>query len=117
MFQPVPSGVLQPSHRAFMIDLNNIVAIDIHTHADGPCGSEAWGDAQEFQAGMEAFFKFKFENKPIEEIADYYRKRKIAAVIFHVDSEHHLGHRRYANEEVARLANENSDILIPFASI
>ncbi len=100
-----------------MLDLNNLVAIDIHTHADGPCGSEAWEDAQELQAGMEAYFKQKFENTPIPEIAEYYRKRRIAVVIFHVDSEHHLGHRRYSNEEIARLANENSDIMIPFASI
>jgi hypothetical protein len=28
-----------------------------------------------------------------------------------------MGHTRYSNEEVARLANENSDIMIPFASI
>src|SRR5215207_2366670 len=100
-----------------MLDLNNIVAIDIHTHADGPCGSEAWEDAQELQAGMETYFKRKFENTPIPEIAEYYRKRRIAVVIFHVDSEHHLGHRRYSNEEIARLANENSDIMIAFASI
>lgn len=100
-----------------MLDLNNIIAIDIHTHADGPCGTEAWEDTQELQAGMEAYFKRKFENKPISEIAEYYRKRKIGAVIFHVDNEHHFGHRRYSNEEIARLANENSDIMIPFASI
>ena len=62
-----------------MIDLKNIVAIDIHTHADGPCGSEAWEDAQELQTGMEAYFKRKFENKPVEEIAD----RDLQQVIGH----------------------------------
>jgi len=100
-----------------MIDLNSVIAIDIHTHAEGPCGSESWEDTRELQAGMKAYFKKEFEQPTIPEIADYYRARKIALVIFHVDSEHHLGHRRYANEEVARLANENSDIMIPFASI
>ncbi|HWL04142.1 MAG TPA: amidohydrolase family protein [Xanthobacteraceae bacterium] len=100
-----------------MIDLDSIDAIDIHTHAEGPCGSESWEDNQELQAGMRAYFKKEFEQPTIPEIAQYYRERKIALVIFHVDSEHHLGNRRYANEEVARLANENSDIMIPFASI
>ena len=51
------------------------------------------------------------------EIADYYRQRKIGCVIFSVDSEARTGFKRYPNEEVARLANENSDIMIPFGSI
>ncbi len=66
---------------------------------------------------MKAYFKQDLWAPTIPEIADYYRQRKIALVIFQVDCEHHLGIRRYSNEEVARLANENSDIMIPFASI
>ena len=42
---------------------------------------------------------------------------KIGAVIFPVDAERETGFRRYANEEVAEKAAENSDVLIPFASI
>jgi uncharacterized protein len=38
-------------------------------------------------------------------------------VIFPVDAERETGFRRYSNEEVAQIAAENSDILIPFASI
>ena len=38
-------------------------------------------------------------------------------MIFPVDAERDTGYRRYKNEEVAQLAAENSDILIPFASI
>ena len=56
---------------------------------------------------MKAYFKKEFEQPTIPEMADYYRQRKIALVIFHVDSEHHLGRHRYENEELARLANEN----------
>ncbi len=100
-----------------MLDIDKLVAIDIHTHAEGPCGSESWEDTRELQEGMKAYFKKEFEQPTIPEIAQYYRDRKIGLVIFHVDSEHHLGHRRYENEEVARLAAENSDIMIPFASI
>ena len=100
-----------------MIDLNAITAIDIHTHADGPCGTEAYEDAAEGRAAMKKYFKIDYETKTIPEIADYYRERKIAAVIFTVDSEAATGKRRYSNYEVARLVAENSDILIPFASI
>ena len=41
----------------------------------------------------------------------------MAAVIFTVDSESEIGIWRIANEEVAELAAENADVLIPFASI
>jgi uncharacterized protein len=100
-----------------MIDLNAITAIDIHTHADGPCGTDAYEDAAETRAAMKKYFKTEWDVKTIPEIADYYRQRKIAAVIFTVDSEAATGKRRYSNEEVARLVAENADILIPFASI
>jgi predicted TIM-barrel fold metal-dependent hydrolase len=53
----------------------------------------------------------------VEETAAYYRERKIGCVIFPVDAERETGFRRYANEDVARIAAENSDIMIPFASI
>jgi predicted TIM-barrel fold metal-dependent hydrolase len=53
----------------------------------------------------------------IPEVAQYYRERKIAAVIFTVDSESERGTWRIANDEVAEAAAENSDVLIPFASI
>ena len=53
----------------------------------------------------------------VPETAAHYRAQNIAAVIFPVDAERETGYRRYANEEVAKLAAENADVLIPFASI
>ena len=41
----------------------------------------------------------------------------MAAVIFTVDSEAEMGMTRMANEEVAEVAAEHNDVLIPFASI
>ena len=100
-----------------MLQLDKLTAIDIHTHADGPCGTQTYEDKQELAQGMQAYFKRTYEPEPIPAIADYYRQRNIGLVIFTVDSEHAMGHTRYSNEEVARLASENSDIMIPFASI
>lgn len=101
-----------------MIDLDNIVAIDFHTHAEEACGTHADDGYDDFQAGMTSYFKSPFKHPPtIPETAAYYRERNIAAVIFPVDSERETGFRRYNNEEVAELAAENDDILIPFASI
>ena len=40
-----------------MIDTANIVAIDIHTHAEEPCGGHRDDGYHEFQAGMAAYFR------------------------------------------------------------
>ena len=41
----------------------------------------------------------------------------MACVIFSVDGERARGIKPVSNEEVAELAAENSDVMIPFASI
>lgn len=100
------------------MNLDDIVAIDFHTHADEPCGTHADDGYDDLQSAMSTYFRSPFKHPPtIPETAAYYRERKIAAVIFPVDAERETGHRRYNNEEVAELAAEHSDILIPFASI
>ena len=53
----------------------------------------------------------------IPQMAAYYRERKMAFVVFTVDSETEMGHRRITNEEVAELAAAHADVAIPFASI
>jgi predicted TIM-barrel fold metal-dependent hydrolase len=101
-----------------MIDLENIRAIDIHTHAEEPCGNHADDGYDELQSTMAKYFRAPWQHPPtIEETAAHYRAQNIAAVIFPVDAERETGYRRYANEEVAEIAAANSDVLIPFASI
>jgi uncharacterized protein len=104
-----------------MINLDDIIAIDFHTHAEEPCCGPRDDGYDEFQAGMAAYFKNPAGAHgmlpTVPETAAYYRSRKIAAVIFPVDGERETGFRRYSNEEVAKHCAENSDILIPFASI
>ena len=99
-----------------MIDLQHIIAIDVHTHAEVSCRQPHDDFRPEFD---EAFAKyFKSAHRPtIQETADYYRERKIAFVMFCIDAEYELGRRRIPNEEVAELAAQNADIMIPFASI
>jgi predicted TIM-barrel fold metal-dependent hydrolase len=101
-----------------MIDLGKIKAIDIHTHAEEPCGTHPDDGYDDFQEAMKAYFKPKHNHRPtVQETADYYRARNIACVIFPVDAERETGFRRYRNEEVAEIAAANADIMIPFASI
>jgi predicted TIM-barrel fold metal-dependent hydrolase len=98
------------------LNLDQLVAIDIHTHANisqrqprDPCSVI-------FDEAMAKYFKSSVP-PTIPEVAQYYRERKIAAVIFTVDNESEMGHTRIANEEVAEVSAEHADVLIPFASI
>ena len=101
-----------------MINLDQIIAIDFHTHAEEPCGTHADDGYDDFQDAMKAYFKPKHNHRPtVPETAAHFRERKIAAVIFPVDAERETGFRRYNNEEMAELAAKESDILIPFGSI
>ncbi len=103
------------------VNLDDIIAIDFHTHAEEPCDACRDDGYNEFQSGMAAYFKNPAGAEgmlpTVQDTAAYYRERKIAAVIFPVDAERESGFRRYHNEEVAQIAAENDDILIPFASI
>ena len=100
------------------MNFDDLVAFDFHTHAEEPCCQDRDDGYNEFHAGMGEYFKSGRSYPPeMHETADYFRERKIGCVIFPVDAERETGFRRYANEEVARIAGENSDIMIPFASI
>src|ERR1700722_19098281 len=97
---------------------DDFVAIDIHTHAEEPCGMHGDDGYDDFQAQMAEYFKSPNKHPPtVAETAAYYRAKKIAAVIFPVDAERETGFRRYNNYEMLEIAAENSDVLIPFVSI
>ncbi|MBB3726619.1 amidohydrolase family protein [Nonomuraea dietziae] len=97
------------------MNVAELVAIDVHTHAEvsrdghGSLSPELFGASKEY---------FKGHARPtIPEMAAYYRERGMAAVVFTVDAEHATGHPRIANEEVAESCAEHADTLIPFASV
>jgi predicted TIM-barrel fold metal-dependent hydrolase len=97
------------------MDLDQLVAIDVHTHA--------WKSAlrvedppSESQEAMGRYFRYQPQHQTVPEMADMYRKLKMAFVVFTVDGE--LGSsRRITNEEIAELAHKNGDVAIPFASV
>jgi predicted TIM-barrel fold metal-dependent hydrolase len=97
------------------IDLEKIVAIDVHTHAEvGRTGEDGlrpeWRDAAEKYFGE--------GGKPtVEDVAAYYRERNMAAVVFTVDAITQTGRAAVRNDEIAEVAAANSDVLIPFGSV
>src|SRR5260221_9222719 len=99
-------------------NIDEVVAIDIHTHAEEPCGMHGDDGYDDFQAQMAEYFKSPNEHPPTApETAAYYRGKKIAAVIFPGDAQPETRVPRYDNYEMLEVAAENSDVLIPFVSI
>lgn len=96
--------------------VDDLVAIDFHTHAEVSCRQEAdpyWTPYEE-AAGK----YFKVGKRPtIAETIAHYRQQRIGLVMFTVDTETQIGNRRIPNEEIADAARGNADMMIAFASI
>jgi hypothetical protein len=103
------------------VDPAAVVAIDVHVHVHASVAAGTGGDGgggdERLQAMASYFRTDGVAANTTPDIAAYYRERDMAAVVFGVDSA--AGGRADAptNEEIAELAAENSDVLIPFASI
>jgi uncharacterized protein len=98
------------------LDLDALVAIDVHTHAEISADGHPSLSA-DLEAGKAAYFGADAPQPTIEDIAAHYRERSMAAVVFTVDAEAATGHPPISNEEVAESCARHPDALIPFASL
>lgn len=97
------------------LSLDALEAIDIHVHVMA-AGDDA-SDPSSINKGARAYFGTDEGAPTIDEIAEYYRARNMAAVVFTVDSELHTLRTRISNQHVIEGAQRNADVLIPFASV
>ncbi|MFL6141291.1 MAG: amidohydrolase family protein [Labedaea sp.] len=98
------------------LDLDSLVAIDVHVHVHSDLhGHLALDD--ELNAAAAKYFKGDPYDPTVHDIAADYRDKKMAAVIFTVDAEAATGHLALSNEEIADAAAQHPDVLIPFGSI
>jgi hypothetical protein len=98
------------------LDPSQLDAIDVHVHVE----IDAHGHMslpEIFMDASSAYFHAGERTPTIDEIADYYRERRIGAVVFTVDTEAFTGHPALSNEEIAEGAAKHGDVLIPFASV
>jgi uncharacterized protein len=98
-------------------DLDSLVAIDTHVHveqdADGCCSLD-----QELMDASAAYFKADDNRTPtVDDLAAYYRERRIGAVVFTVDATTAMGRPALSSEEIIDRVAEHDDILIAFASV
>ena len=99
------------------IDLDAIVAIDVHTHVEAD-GHGHFSLDDELMDASAAYFKADQLRTPtLDDIAAHYRERSMAAVVFTVDAGTATGHPALSSEEIAQGAARNNDVLIPFGSV
>jgi hypothetical protein len=103
------------------VDPTTVTAIDVHVHVHASVRGKAV-NSDVLQDMADYFRTSGVTPMTVHDIAAYYRERTMAAVVFGVDvmGDHDRdAHRGNAptNEEVAELAAEHADVLIPFASI
>jgi predicted TIM-barrel fold metal-dependent hydrolase len=99
------------------VNLDQIVAIDVHVHAERNAGEQQDPVTLEVLDAAAKYFGGHPPQPTAQEVADYYRERNLLAVIFNVDDEAGMGRKRLGNAEVLATAQANSDVLIPFASV
>src|SRR5690349_2102629 len=92
------------------IDVGALTAFDVHVHL------EATGDGSDASDAASKYFGTPGAGRDPASLADYYRSRRMACVVFTVD-ERLTGMARVSNDEVLEFAAANRDVVLPFASI
>ena len=102
------------------MDIDNLVAIDVHTHVHRSVNAPpVKAEDNEHLAAMAAYFKTAAAAFTVDDLADYYRERKMAAVAFTIDTVNAPADdpTRATPEEIIERAKAHTDILIPFGSV
>jgi hypothetical protein len=112
----IPLGQPAARYGGAVIDVAALTAIDVHVHTERTrSGHDPM--PQELRAASARYFGSAGELPTVDDVAAYYRERRIAAVVFTVDWEARSGIPPIPNEEIADGAAANADVLIPFASV
>jgi predicted TIM-barrel fold metal-dependent hydrolase len=102
---------------SYGIDFDGIDAIDIHTHVEVDGGGHKAHD-DELIAATDEYFKLGPDRlTTVDAIAEHYRQRNMAAVVFTIDSESASGHPPNSVEDLIDGAARNNDVLIPFGTV
>ena len=99
------------------IDVESVTAIDMHVHVEKDDHGHLSLD-EELMDASAAYFKGSENRTPtVPDLAERYRARQMAAVIFTVDATTNTGHPALSSEDIATQAAAHADVLIPFGSV
>ncbi|MFP5346683.1 MAG: amidohydrolase family protein [Actinomycetes bacterium] len=99
------------------IDTEAVVAIDVHTHIEADDHGHFSMDDELLDASAKYFKAGENRTPTLDQVADYYRSRNMAAVVFTVDASTATGHPALSSEEIAEGAAKHPDVLVPFGSV
>lgn len=98
------------------LDLDRLRAIDVHVHIERDEAGQLALPPVLMEASA-AHFRSDDRTPSLDTIAEAYRARGMAAVIFTVDATTALGHPALSSAEIAAGAARHNDVLIPFGSV
>ncbi|MEH0927273.1 amidohydrolase family protein [Micromonospora sp. CPCC 205558] len=98
------------------IDLDDVTAIDMHVHIEVDDHGHT-SLPEPLVAAASAYFRTDGPRPAVDAVAQYYRERRMAAVVFTVDARTQLKHQPLSSTDIARAAAEHADVLIPFGSV
>lgn len=99
------------------VDLVTVEAIDMHVHVESDGRGHFSLDEQLLSASAKYFGADADRTPDVAAIAQYYRQRRLAAVVFTVDAHTATGHPALSSELIVEQALVFGDVLIPFASV
>jgi uncharacterized protein len=95
--------------------VDDLAAIDVHTHVHRSVADRPGPHPDD---ALFQYFGGDIFHPSVPDLAAYYRERKMACVAFTIDATTATGRPpQVSNEEIAELAAEHADVVIPFASI
>src|SRR4029078_1731162 len=94
-----------------VVNIADLVAIDVHTHAERNPGEPQDPVTEEVLAAAGRYFGGSPPQPTAPEGARHPPERRMAAVIFTVDDEAGMGRTRLGNAEVLAAAEANPDVL------
>jgi predicted TIM-barrel fold metal-dependent hydrolase len=98
------------------LDPDSVRAIDTHVHIQvDDSGRTALPLA--FIEAMDRYFGQSEPVRTVDETAEYFRERRVAAVVFTVDATTQMGQAPNSIDDLVAGAERNADILIPFGSV
>src|SRR6516165_9877641 len=92
------------------LDADRLIAIDVHVHL------EHTGELTVADREAQRYFGANQAARDWNTLADYYRSRRIACIVFTVD-EQLSGRPQVSNDAVLRFAADHADIALAFVSI
>src|SRR3712207_9033511 len=99
------------------MDPATLDAIDVHVHVEQDAHGCFSLDQELMDASAKSFRADQDRTPTVAAIAEHYRARRTAAVVFTVEAPAGTGHPPLSSEQIADAAAEHADILIPFGSV